>query len=86
MNLAAKRDKLTSHWWLKTKDGRSVEAYRGRPFHWELCGLYMDGESLLNHYKLDPKQNIVYPALGKHVVPSFCSLRAMLNWIERVRE
>lgn len=81
MKVTAKRDKFSGHWWIAS--GRvSVEAYRANRVSWELQEVLVDGKPMISYKSLDQKKEwIVYPFLNGQAVPSFCSFRAIINWI-----
>lgn len=84
MKVTATRDKFSGHWWIKLPSGLTVEAYRYKNYDWELCGVYGDKRCWFTHKQLDPKRNIVYPYYRGQAIPSFCSLRAIVNWVESI--
>lgn len=85
MKVTAKRDQFSGHWWISIKGiPASIEARRAGKYDWYLCDVVRDGKSVIRHIQLDQKRNIVYPVLWGQFVPGFCSLRAVLAWVERV--
>jgi hypothetical protein len=78
----AHRDNFSGHWWIKTVNGLTAELYKFGRCSWELHNLYDANNALFDYVKLDPKQNVAYPTYRQEVVPSFCSLRAAINWIK----
>lgn len=81
MKVTAKRDQFSGHWWIKVGD-LSIEAYRAGRYDWTLWDIVYGGSGQIDHKQLDPKRNIVYPYFCGHAVPAFCSLRAMLTWVD----